>query len=261
MFTIIAYMGITLFSFFFVGKKSPMYKKLIGFTIGIFLLLVIQSVKQTYRKITWTGNFEGNKAVLFSNLVQQRATASGLFTEDAFFPMYYRGNEGFNVAMVMHRIPALQPYDNGINLAKTFASTVVPRVLWTDKPESGGKFNMKYYAGYEIEGFSTNVIPIGEAYGSFGPLGGIIYMILLGAFVRWAYRKVFIIANKTPLIIFWIPVLFYQVVYSMESDTLQIMNSLVKSAFFIWVLTKFMPGWFGIVKKQYFKKPIVPLYE
>jgi hypothetical protein len=194
--------------------------------------------------------------------VQQKASATGgLFSEDAFFPMYYRGNEGYNVALVMRRMPALQPYDNGFNLAKTFASAVVPRVLWPDKPESGGKFNMKYYAGYEIEGFSTNVSPIGEAYGSFGPLGGVIYMILLGAFVRWSYRKVFIIANTIPLIIFWIPVLFYQVVYSMESDTLQILNSLTKSAFFIWVLAKFVPGWFGIVKKQYFKKPIVPLYE
>jgi hypothetical protein len=261
MFTIVAYMGLTLFSFFFLGNKSPMYKKLIGFAVGVFILLAIQSVKQTYRKYTWGGNYEGNKAALFWNLIQQNIATSGLLSEDAFFPMYYRANEGFNVAMVMRRIPALQPYDNGENLSKTFASAFVPRLLWPDKPESGGKFNMKFYTGYEIEGFSTNVSPLGEAYGSFGSLGGIIYLILLGAFVRWAYRRVFIIANNTPLMIFWIPVLFYQVVYSMEGDTLQIMNSLTKSAFFIWVLTKFVPKWFGIVRKQYFKKPIVPLYQ
>jgi len=261
MFTIIAYMGLTLFSFFFIGKKSPMYKKIIGFALGVLILLIIQSVKQTYRRIAWSGKYEGSKAVLFSNLVQQQLSGSDLLSEDAFFPMYYRANEGFNVAMVMRRIPSLQPYDNGVNLSKTFASAFVPRVLWPDKPESGGKFNMKFYTGYDIEGFSTNVSPLGEAYGSFGPLGGIIYMIFLGVFVRWAYRRVFIIANKTPLMIFWIPVLFYQVVYSMESDTLQIMNSLTKSAFFIWVLTKFVPQWFGIVRKQYFKKPIVPLYQ
>jgi hypothetical protein len=260
MFTIIAYMGITLFSFFFIGRKSPMYKKLIGFLVGVFILIVIQSVKQSYRKITWAGNYEGSKAVLFSNLVQQKA-GTDLLSTDAFFPMYYRANEGFNVAMVMRRIPDLQPYDNGANLAKTFASAFVPRVLWPDKPESGGKFNMKYYTGYVIEGWSTNVGPIGEAYGSFGVVGGIIYMIFLGVFVRWAYRRVFIIANTTPLMLFWIPVLFYQVTYSMESDTLQIMNSLTKSAFFIWVLTKFVPQWFAIVRKKYFKKPIVPVYQ
>ena len=261
MFTIIAYMGITLFSFFFIGRKSPMYKKIIGFLVGVFILLVIQSVKQTYRKQTWTGNYEGNRAVLFSDLVQEKVSTTNFLSADAFFPMYYRANEGFNIAMVMRRIPSLQPYDNGSNLALTFASAFVPRVLWPDKPESGGKFNMKYYTGYVIEGWSTNVGPMGEAYGSFGPLGAIIYMFLLGVFVRWCYRLVFIIANRTPLMLFWIPVLFYQVTYSMESDTLQIMNSLTKSAFFIWMLTRFMPQWFGIVRKQYFKKPITPLYE
>ena len=262
MFTIIAYMGITLFSFFFIGRKSPMWKKLVGFTIGVFLLLIIQSVKNNYRKVTWGSEFQGNRALLFSSLVQQRLANSGdITTADAFFPMYYRTNQGFNVAMVMKRIPSLQPYDNGANLALTFASALVPRVLWSDKPEAGGKFNMKYYTGYVIEGWSTNVGPLGEAYGSFGVLGGIIYMTLLGAFVRWSYRRVFIIANKIPLILFWIPVLFYQVTYALESDTLQILNSLFKAAFFIWVLSKFAPQWFGIVKKQYFKKRANPLYQ
>jgi hypothetical protein len=262
MFTIIAYMGITLFSFFFIGKKSPMWKKLIGFTVSIFLLLLIQSVKQNYRKLTWTKEYEGNRAVLFTSLIQERlASSSGQSTADAFFPMYYRTNQGYNVAMVMKRIPDLQPYDNGVNLAKTFASALVPRVLWPDKPEAGGKFNMKYYTGYVIEGWSTNVGPLGEAYGSFGVIGGIIYMTLMGAFVRWSYRKVFIIANRIPLMLFWIPVLFYQVTYALESDTLQILNSLFKAAFFVWILTKFAPQWFGIVKKQIWKKPITPLYQ
>ena len=53
--------------------------------------------------------------------------------------------------------------------------------------------------------------------------------------------------------LFWIPVLFYQVTYSMESDTLQILNSLTKSVFFIWVLTKFVPQWFGIAKRKFYK--------
>jgi hypothetical protein len=263
MFTIIAYMGITLFSFFFIGKKSPMWKKLVGFTVSIFLLIVIQSVKQSYRKVTWgTKEYEGSRALLFGNLIQQRlSSSSSQSAADAFFPVYYRTNQGYNVAMVMKRIPDLQPYDNGVNLAITFASALVPRVLWPDKPEAGGRFNMKYYTGYVIEGWSTNVGPLGEAYGSFGVMGGIIYMTFLGAFVRWSYRRVFLIANKIPLILFWIPVLFYQVTYALESDTLQILNSLFKAAFFIWILTKFVPQWFGIVKKQIWKKPITPLYQ
>jgi hypothetical protein len=68
--------------------------------------------------------------------------------------------------------------------------------------------------------------------------------------VRWSYKRVFVISQRLPLVIFWIPVLFYQVTYSMETDTLQILNSLLKSAFFLWLLYKLVPAWFGIVKKK-----------
>ena len=254
MFTIIAYMGITIFSFFFIGRKSPMWKKMIGFVVGIFLLMLIQSVKQTYRKLTWKSDFEGNRAMVFSDLIQERLQSNaGFFSADAFFPMYYRGNQGYNVGLVMQRIPALQPFDNGNNLLTSFASSLVPRVVWPNKPEAGGKFNMKYYTGYVINGWSTNVGPLGEAYGSFGVLGGIIYMTFLGAFVRWSYRKVFVIAHRIPLLLFWIPVLFYQVTYSLESDTLQILNSLFKSALFIWLIHRFLPKWLG-VKRRHFER-------
>ena len=129
-------------------------------------------------------------------------------SRDALFPLYGRTNQGYNVAMVMKRIPAIQPYDNGARLLTVFASAFVPRFLWQDKPEAGGAFNMKYYAGWNIKGWSTNVGPLGEAYGSFGAQGGIAYLFLLGLFLRFVYLRVFIISAKIPLLICWLPVLF-----------------------------------------------------
>lgn len=255
MFTIVAYMGITLFSFFFVGKQTAMWKKMTIFIIGAFALVLLQSVKGGYRKATWRDDYEGNKAVLLSNLLAERLESEqGFATTDAFFPIYYRANQGFNVAMVMKYIPANKPYDEGVNLTRTLAASLVPRIFWPDKPEAGGRFNMKYYTGYNLKGWSTNVGPLGEAYGSFGVTGGIIYMIFLGIFIRWAYRLVFVLSKRTPLLLFWIPILFYQITYSLESDTLQILNSLFKSGFFVWVFAKFMPRWFGIIKHK-IKRP------
>jgi hypothetical protein len=255
MFTIVAYMGITLFSFFFVGRKTALWKKMAVFLIGGFALVLLQSVKGGYRKATWREDYEGNKAVLLSNLVVDRlGSEQGFASSDAFFPIYYRANQGFNVAMVMKHIPAAKPHDEGVNLTRAFAASLVPRVFWPDKPEAGGKFNMKYYTGYNLKGWSTNVGPLGEAYGSFGVTGGIIYMIFLGMFIRWAYSLVFVLAKKTPLLLFWIPILFYQITYSLESDTLQIFNSLFKSAFFILIFTKVMPRWFGIIRER-IRKP------
>lgn len=248
MFTIVAYMGITLFSFFFLSIRTNFFKKVLFFFTGVFLLIILQGVKPAYRNETWKGGYEGSKTELFLTLVSEQVSKEDLFSPKAFYPIYYRTNQGFNISLVMNRIPRIQPYDNGKNLFLSFSSALVPRFLWPDKPEAGGKFNMKYYAGLTIKGWSTNVGPLGEAYGSFGVTGGIIFMFLLGAFIRWVYGKVFLISKKIPLLILWIPVLFYQVTYSAETDILQIFNSLIKSAFFIWLLYKLIPAWFGIHK-------------
>ena len=251
MFTIVAYMGLTIFSFFFLKRKSAMWKKLSMFIVSAFLLILIQSIKRNFRQLTWYENYSGNKTALFANMLSDKLDAGffSLFNPDAFFPIYYRANQGYNIGLVMRRIPRIQSFDNGSKLAIDFASAAVPRFLWPDKPTAGGKYNMKYFTGLTIIGYSTDVGPLGEAYGSFGVTGGIIYMFVLGLFIRWAYAIVFKISRKIPLLLLWIPVLFYQVTYSAENDSLQILNSLVKSAFLIFILYKAVPGLFGETKK------------
>lgn len=182
--------------------------------------------------MTWKHDYKENKIILFGDLVMNKLNSNtSFFTPEAFFTIYYRTNQGFNVALVMRRFPNIQPHDNGNNLLVTLTSSFVPRLFWQDKPEAGGKFNMKYYTGIVIRNWSTNVGPLGEAYGSFGVTGGIIFMFFLGLVIRWAYQKLFSLSRKIPLLIYWIPVLFYQITYSAESDTLQVLNSLIKSAF------------------------------
>jgi len=259
MFTIIAYMGLTLFSFFFLGKKARLWKKLLFFFAGIFLLLVVQLVKPAYRAQTWGKTYQGNKATLFGTLFVEKLTNFNVESADVFFPIYYRTNQGFNVSLVMRRFPKLRDFDHGSNLMLSLASAFVPRFLWPDKPEAGGKYNMKYYVGITLVGWSTNVGPLGEAYGSFGPGGGIVFMALLGFFIRLAYRYLFVVASRIPLVLFWLPVLFYQVTYSAETDTLQIMNFLIKSAFFIWLLYKIKPDLFELrVNRGRKQSPVHP---
>ncbi|HEY5773245.1 MAG TPA: hypothetical protein VIS75_11470, partial [Chitinophagaceae bacterium] len=130
MFTIVAYMGITLMSYFFVGKKVSLWKKISFFVVGVSFIFALQSVKQAYRQYTWKGNYEGNKLSLFVDLLQDQISgnASRNFS-DIFFPMYVRGNQGFNVAMVMKRIPHQQEFDGGRTLFVTILSSFVPRVF------------------------------------------------------------------------------------------------------------------------------------
>ena len=250
MFTIIAYMGMTMFSFFFLGRRIAMWKKLLAFTVAVFLITLIQSIKPEYRQML-KKNYEANKVDVFTDLIAKRLTNMDEYiTADAFFQMHYRANQGYNMGLVMRRFPGMVPHDNGARLLVVIASAFVPRVLWPDKPEAGGVASMKYYAGIKIAGFSTNVGPLGEAYGSFGVTGGILFMMGLGLFIRFAYSRVFVIAKKLPLIVLWIPVLFYQITYSAENDTLQILNSLVKSSFFIFMLYKLIPKLFKPATKR-----------
>ena len=250
MFTVVAYMSLTLFSFFFLGKRSSLFKKMMLFLLGVFVLLLIQSIKPAYRVATWQDSYEGNKAMLFASLMIRKLNDPNWASTDAFFPIYTRTNQGFNVSLVMRRFPETVPYDGGHNLLINLASSLVPRVFWPNKPEAGGKANMKYYAGLTISGFSTNVGPLGEAYGSFGPFGGICFMIFVGLFIRWAYTLLFKWSANIPLLIFWLPVMFYQTTYAGETDTLQIFNSVLKSSFFIFLLYRQWPQWFGGQKKR-----------
>jgi hypothetical protein len=245
MFTVISYMGATIFSFFLLQNRSSLLTKLSFLLFGIFFLLVLQTSKTAFRKNLRTNKVD-NKTELFISIVSEKSGAvNTLFNPNDFFPLYIRMNQGWNISKVMRYMPEIKPFDDGKRLGLTISSAFVPRFLWPDKPEAGGRGNMLYYANTVLTDFSTNIGPVGEAYGSFGPDGGVILMLLLGFFIRWVYLSFLKRADSIPLLVFWIPVLFYQTTYSAETDILQIFNSLIKTSFFLWLLYRFVPSWFG----------------
>ena len=249
MFTIVAYMGMTVFSFLFLNRRVALWKKFIYFFLGIFMVIIIQAVKPEYRKQTVVRGYE-NELTKFSYLVGKKLEDIDKFlTPDFMWPIYYRANQGFYVAMVQNYIPRVKPHDNGNKLGVVFLSAFIPRFIWPDKPKAGGYENMKYYAGFTLRGYTMNVGPLGEAYGSFGKTGAIIYIVLLGFLIRLAYRQVFVISNRIPLFVFWLPVLFFEVSYSGENDTLQIVNSLVKSGIFVYLVYRIYPRLFKMVRR------------
>jgi hypothetical protein len=249
MFTVLVYMGLTIASFFVAGKKIPFSYKVLGLITIVFSVLILQLVKGTYRKKTWKEDYGGSRVELFQNLaVQQTQKVDMIFSDKVFFPVYLRLNQGWMTSLVMKRIPDKQPYDNGESILKAIAASFVPRFVWPDKPESGGAYNMQHFAGYKIKGWSTNIGPVGEAYGNFGRVGGILFMFVFGWFIGFVYATVFKLGNKMPLIILWFPVLFFEVMFSMENDTLQAFNSLVKASFVIWVIYKLFPNLFRSIK-------------
>jgi len=257
LFTVIAYMSIAVASFFLIGNKTGIIKKIGFFIVGCFFLLVLQNSKVAYRKVIRTsGNSSktssGQLSTFFNIVQDQFFISENFFQVNEFYPVFIRLNQGFNVSQVMKRIPSAQDFDGGAMIKKSILASITPRFLWPDKPMAGGHFNMKYYAGLTIifGTYSTNVGPLGEGYGAFGVFGGILFMCALAFYIRFAYYRVWHISLKYPIMILWLPVIFYQTTYSAENDILQILNSTIKSSAFLWLLSKFQPRWFGISKNE-----------
>jgi len=108
---------------------------------------------------------------------------------------------------------------------------------------------MKIYAGVTIREWSTNVGPIGEAYGNFGQVGGWLYMICFAYFIRFSYLSFLKICKRRPIFFVWMPPLFFQTVYVMETDSLQAFNSLIKGAIFLYLMFKLFPTLFPPYKR------------
>lgn len=247
MFTLIIYMGMTISSFLFLNLSLSFSKKIMWFLSIVFFVLTLQSVKGVFRY----GSDNQNKILYLTKLISDEVSKGYVtYNADRFFPFYIRANQGFMVAKVIGYVPSRKNFDNGTYLGTAIASSLIPRMFWPDKPMAGGRFTTKYFTGEELVGnTSMNVSPVGEAYGSFGYVFGIVYMGVLAFFIRYVYVTFLSLSNKIPLLIFWFPVIFFQVTYSMETDSLQIFNSLIKSSIFVFILYTFSPTMFGVKTK------------
>ncbi|MBS1596787.1 MAG: hypothetical protein JST75_01075 [Bacteroidetes bacterium] len=218
-----------------LGKKIRFERKLAYVIAGIFLIVVIQSIKLDYRKRSW---LEGTGAdpLYFAELISDRISdPSTMIEEKALFGIAVRMNQGWLVATTMDRVPAKFPFANGETIWKSVAAAILPRFLWPDKPDAGGKSNIKRFWGFNLVGYSMNIGPLGEAYGNFGIVGGVFYMFFYGLFFNIALSWILKLAEKRPTLILWLPFLFFYAI-GVETDLLTTMGSLIKAAFFTWLV-------------------------
>lgn len=240
MFTIIAYMSGLFLILIIAEKRIPFYRKIVLLAIGIVLISFIQLFKIDLRQ-----SYKRGDSVSTTELASQvLANSQQSNLESLLFPLYVRMNQGYNIALVQKRIPDQVGYLGGEYLGLSIISSFVPRLFWPDKPEAGGKENMKIYTGIFIDTWSTNVGPLGEAYGNFGVAGGLVYILAFSFFLRWAYLKFLSMCFRRPILFLWLPPIFFQTFYVMETDSMQATNSLIKGAIFMFAMFKLLPHLF-----------------
>jgi hypothetical protein len=240
MFTIIAYMGGLFMILLLAGRKVLVSQKLMLIMTGVLFIVFLQLFKLDLRR----SRKKGEDPSITEVATRVVSTAQDSDFEEILFPMYFRMNQGFNIALVQKRIPSQLDYLGGDYLALSFASAFVPRLFWPDKPEAGGKANMRMYAGKNITTWSTNIGPIGEAYGNFGFLGGWFYIFAFGMFIRVAYSIFISVCKQRTTFFLWMPPILFQTVYVIETDSLQAFNSLIKGAVFMFLMFKLFPTLF-----------------
>ncbi len=145
----------------------------------------------------------------------------------------------------MDRVPKNFSFANGQTILTSVAASIVPRFLWPDKPETGGRDNIKRFWGIDLGSVSMNLGPIGEAYANFDRTGGIIYMFFYGLFLNFILSMILKLADRRPTLVLWLPVLFLYAVV-VEGDLLMVMNWLLKGTLFVWIVFKIFRNFFRI---------------
>ncbi|MEO5995905.1 MAG: hypothetical protein ABIN89_04240 [Chitinophagaceae bacterium] len=247
MFGEMIFMGALTIILLVLGYRISFTKKFLILVAGIFGIIILQAIKPGLRKQTWSGKNKGNEIAIFSDLIKEKISdpASILDDKRMLFLMYARFNQGQIISNVLYSVPARFPYANGETIATSLAASIVPRVIWADKPEAGGAYNFQRFLGIKLKGWSANVSPFGEAWGNFGRIGGIIFMFFFGLLFNFFLFYLLKVAVNYPSIILWFPYLFFYAV-SIENDVLTMVNSFSKAAIFTYFFYRVFPKIFGL---------------
>ena len=231
--------------FFFIvysfQNKFTLIKNIFYSFLITFFVLIIQSVKPELRTQIWSDQDITDKSNAFGDLMLDRIKhPAKLFSSDNMNSNVTRANQGWIISRIMFNIPANEPYVGGMTIIRGIQSSILPRIVAGNKATAGGKEYFERFTGEPLaEGTSMDLSTIGEAYGNFGIIGGIIFMFFFGLLINFLFNKVLKYSSKYPTIIFWIPFLFLQMVKA-ENDFSSGLNHFVKALVIVWFFFYFI---------------------
>lgn len=231
--------AIVITNYYSILKPLAFWKKFSMVFFGMVILVLLQTVKEDYRRQTWnqleTNGSQQNVAELAKLLDESQASNN----ITSILPTLYRLNQGYLVSRVMENVPRYIPFQNGATILEDIGASLIPRFVWSDKPKSGGKRNVEIYAGMQLSGgTSMNIGQIGESWVNFGfasPLFLFGYTFLL----RYGFSLIVKRKSKLDFLVVLLP-LFVIHVISVETDFLTTFNALIKVSFMIYLVNRLL---------------------
>ncbi len=236
-----------LWSFFILVFTAFIYKptfkiKFLSMFILLFTVVAIQTIKHTYRE--GIGESFNENISTVGNLVSEKVVDKDFLLSDAnISSMVTRINQGWIIARILSWTPRYEPFANGETIIEALQASFMPRFLFPYKVKAGGRTYFTRFTGKDIsDNTSMGLSLLGESYANFGITGGAFFMFVIGFFYNYVIKFIYTIARKRPTLIFFLPLIFLQVVKA-ETDFSVIMNHLFKAsitvALVFWSLKQF----------------------
>ena len=236
---------------FAIKYKFDFNFKIIACAAFVFLALVIQLMKSSYRTATGKGKEEAGVET-FSKLYEKENSDQGLFSFERLAPSTVRINQGFIITNIMYTVPTQVPFSNGEEMYQLFEAGLLPRFMAPNKLKAGDRSIFMKYSGLRIRpGTSMGLSSLGDAYINYGLTGGCIFMFLLGAF----YNAILLVFYKNsqffPVLILFTSIVFYYPIRP-DCELQTILGHVLKSCFLIYLMIQ--------VFKNTFRFSLSPTY-
>jgi hypothetical protein len=229
--------------------RPSMAKKLAVVVLGFLFIFILQAAKDEYRaKLEREGRSDYVQKFLSSVDERMRAEQMRRLDElaqsDNIERVVVRINQGWIISRIMQLVPSSIPHANGETVLVAIKASVLPRLLFPDKPKAGGEANFEKYTRYYLQSnTSMGISLLGEAYINFGLYGAWGFMFIFGLISSFVIRKIFMLAATYPTIWLWFPLVMLHFVKA-ETELLVQLNFLVKSIIlvylFVWANKHFL---------------------
>jgi hypothetical protein len=234
------------FTFLAYEFKLKMVTKIGILILAGFFLITVQAIKPKVRELAWSGAKVDSELALFITLSIEEWKSGSIFNPKSQNDLNVRLNQGWIISKIMDHVPKYEPYANGSTISEAILTTLVPRFINPNKAIAGGKKNFEKYTGHKLQKTTSMGISLaGEGWANYGYMGGIIFMFSWGFFISWFWKFLNVKTNIYPTILIWSPLIFQQVIKA-ETELLDVLNHLVKSAILVFLIIWFLKKQFRI---------------
>jgi len=244
----------TTYLFFFIALKFRLsfVLRLSFILIALPILILIQSVKDDYRKATWKKNRQEAGLDLFTQIAEKKELEEAdlpFSQKEGVVNTVSRLNEGWHLGLALNHVPKKEPIADGKEMLSDIISSFLPRVVFADKKSAISKDKFYKYTGHKLHGATSMTIGLlGDFYINYGEWGSYLTLFLFGAIISrllYFFIKRYVLLD--PINIIWVPFMFSYLVRA-DNDFYIVFNCIVKG-FIIFVIIDYVRFSFFNAKK------------